>query len=94
MKKHGNTKYKFSDLINVGDIITERPNNIYSLKAAFRAYNINYAKETGNSLIVVFNEYGGKRCDIELHAIVKAKTIDNATDSALLDVLAQPKDHE
>lgn len=81
MNKHGNTKYKFYELINIGDVITEKPNNIYSLKAAFRQFNKNYEKQTGNSLVVLFNEYGGKRVDVELHSIVKAKTIDESVNA-------------
>lgn len=63
---HGNTKYKFHKLEKIGDIITERPNNIYSLKAAFRNYNLRLEKENKPTLKVLFNEYGGKRVDVEL----------------------------
>ncbi len=76
MKKHGNAKYKFDQLIKVGDIITERPNNVYSLKAAFRQYNVKRQKEGHPNMVVIFNEYGGKRVDVELHALTTPKTID------------------
>lgn len=66
MNKHGNVKYKFYDLINIGDKINERPNNIYSLKAAFRQFNKNRIKSGEQELNVLFNEYGGKRVEIEL----------------------------
>lgn len=66
MNKHGNTKYKFDRLINIGDVITEKPNNPYSLKAAFRNFNQKRAKDGLPELAVLFNEYGGKRVDIEL----------------------------
>jgi len=79
MKKHGNAKYKFDKLINVGDVITEYPNNVYSLKSAFRAFNIKRQKEGKENMVVIFNEYGGKRVDVELHALTVPKTIDPVT---------------
>ena len=66
MKKHGNVKYRFHELLNVGDRITERPNNIYSLKAAFRNFNIKRDKDSLPTLIVEFDEYGCRRVDITL----------------------------
>lgn len=66
MKKHGNVKYRFHELVNIGDRITERPNNIYSLKAAFRNYNIKRNNEDLPTLIVDYDEYGGKRVDLTL----------------------------
>jgi hypothetical protein len=66
MKKHGNTKYKFDHLINIGDTITERPNNVYSLKAAFRQFNLKRKNNNEPELEVSFEEYGGKRCDVVL----------------------------
>lgn len=70
MKKHGNVKYKFADLKEVGDTITEKPNNVYSLKAAFRNYNTKRESENLPKLKVRFNEYGGKRVDIVLESFL------------------------
>lgn len=66
MKKHGNVKYKFHELVNIGDVITEKPNNIYSLKAAFRAFNKKRTDAKEPALVVDFDEYGGKRVDVRL----------------------------
>lgn len=66
MNKHGNTKYKFDKLINIGDTITEKPNNPYSLKAAFRNYNLKRTKEGKPELVVSFSDPINKYIHIQL----------------------------